>query len=384
MQGYQSRAVQLTEALVRFPTVTPATISIFEYASEFLMQLGFRNKLTSQIDSNGDTIFNLYSEFGKGSPRFCYAGHFDVVPEGKITSWNTDPFTPTTIDGVLYGRGVVDMKGSIGAFFAALEEYLRTDYTSGTICLILTGDEEGLGSHGTKAVVEKLLDSGTEPFDGILLGEPTSTNRIADYIKVGRRGSISMTLDVVGKQGHVAYPEKATNPIPKLMRLVDHLQKIDLSEEVDDFQLSNLVVTNIDAYNQATNVIPEVAQAAFNIRFNPAYNVPKLINLVNRHLEKVDTNYQLTVLSGFEPFYCGDTKFVTTVKEAAQDALNITPQSSTAGGTSDGRFLHKLGPVVELGLNCETIHATNECSKVDDIGRLAKCYLYTLRHLFKK
>jgi succinyl-diaminopimelate desuccinylase len=321
-------------------------------------------------------VHNLYATRGSGAPFLAFAGHSDVVPPGE--GWRGDPFTPEIRGGLLYGRGAVDMKGGIAAFVAAAA---RVADRPGTIALIITGDEEGPATHGTVALIEWMKAQGLTP-DLILVGEPTSTNRLGDMIKIGRRGSVNMWIEVPGTQGHVAYPHLADNPIPALARIVDRLSALELDDGTDWFQPSNLEVTDIEVGNTATNIIPGAARARLNIRFNDLHTGEALVDRVRRiAVEEAPKATLRAVISG-EAFLTPPGDFSALIAEAIRDVTGLKAELSTTGGTSDARFLSKLAPTVEFGLVNATMHKLDEAVAVADLHALTDIYEGVIRRVF--
>jgi succinyl-diaminopimelate desuccinylase len=320
-------------------------------------------------------IENLYARRGGSGPNLCFAGHTDVVPVGDAAAWGGDPFEPRLVDGMLYGRGAADMKGAIAAFVAAAAADRPREI--GSLSLLITGDEEGEAVDGTARVVEQLRAEG-ETIDHCLLGEPTSSARLGDQLKIGRRGSLNAWITVEGRQGHVAYPAQASNPLPTLIRLLDRLQSRVLDAGYPRFPPSNLEVTTIDVGNPATNVIPARATARLNIRFNPNHEGAALIGWIEDECRAAGAGFpgQVSVRAKLigNAFITEPGPFVEVCAEAVADVVGHAPALSTSGGTSDARFIRGLCPVVELGLVGATMHAVDECAPVADIHALSAIY----------
>jgi succinyl-diaminopimelate desuccinylase len=322
-------------------------------------------------------IENLYARRGTSGPNLAFAGHTDVVPVGDAAAWTTGPFEAQIIDGVLYGRGAVDMKGSIAAWTAAVSRVLAKGDVPGSLSFLITGDEEGKAIHGTGPVVEALAAEG-ETIDHVVLGEPTSAARLGDQLKIGRRGSLNAWITVEGVQGHVAYPHQAANPIPVLIRLLAEIQAHVLDQGHPRFPASNLEVTTIDVDNPVTNVIPAKATARLNIRFNPLHDGDSLIAWLEGACAKAGVGFDGTV--SLEPVLTGNAfitepgPFVDVLAAAVKSVTGEAPILSTTGGISDARFLRKLCPVVELGLVGATMHAVDECTSVQEIEDLTRIY----------
>jgi succinyl-diaminopimelate desuccinylase len=373
--------VALTQALIRRPSVTPADAGAMDVVQDALDGLGFvcRRMRFGEIE-------NLYARHGLQGPNLCFAGHTDVVPVGEASAWSVDPFEARIENGVLIGRGASDMKSAIAAFIAAAQGALAVGEVRGSLSLLITGDEEGHATHGTKAVVAALQAEG-EKIDHCLVGEPTSSVQFGDMVKIGRRGSLSAYLAVEGVQGHVAYPHRAANPIPVLIRLLAVLQSRRLDEGYPEFQPSNLEVTTIDVGNTATNVIPKTAKARLNIRFNPGHTGAALGQWIEAEAAKAGEGFGGKVsarieISG-EAFLTQPGPFVELVAESVEAVAGRRPELSTTGGTSDARFIRALCPVVELGLVGATMHAVDERTPVAEIEQLTAVYRRLIRRYFE-
>lgn len=374
-------ALELAQALIRRPSVTPADEGAMGVVEGWLTSLGFRCRRM-----RFGAIENLYARRGTEGPNLCFAGHTDVVPVGDVAAWRHDPFAATVSDGVLYGRGAVDMKSSIAAFIAAVAQALSHGEPPGSLSLLITGDEEGDAEDGTRRVVEALAAEG-ERIDHCIVGEPTSSGALGDMIKVGRRGSLNAWITVEGVQGHVAYPDRAANPIPVLVKLLHALESHVLDDGFPEFQPSNLEITAMSADDVATNVIPASASARLNIRFNPAHTGPGLVRWLAAECEAAEAGFpgrvrMRTAISG-EAFHTPPDRFVEVVADAVQAAVGRRPELSTSGGTSDARFIRALCPVVELGLVGTTMHKVDEQAPVAEIRRLADIYAGLIRRYFE-
>jgi succinyl-diaminopimelate desuccinylase len=373
--------VALTQALIRRPSVTPADAGAMDVVERALAGLGFdcRRMKFGEIE-------NLYARHGLQGPNLCFAGHTDVVPVGEAAAWSVDPFEARIQDGVLIGRGATDMKSAVAAFIAAAQGALAAGEVRGSLSLLITGDEEGHATHGTKAVVAALQAEG-EKISHCLVGEPTSSALFGDIIKIGRRGSLSAYLTVEGVQGHVAYPHRAANPIPVLIGLLAALQARRLDEGYPQFQPSNLEVTTIDVGNTATNVIPKTAKARLNIRFNPGHTGAALGDWIEAEAAKAGEGFGGRVsarvdISG-EAFLTEPGDFVGVVAEAVEATAGRKPELSTTGGTSDARFIRALCPVVEFGLVGATMHAVDERTPIAEIWQLTDVYRRLIRRYFE-
>ncbi len=370
--------VALAQALVRAPSVTPADAGAMAVVEAALLPLGFNLR---RMRFGG--VENLYARRGEGGRRLMFAGHVDVVPPGDHAAWSAPPFAAEVRGGWLIGRGAADMKGAIAAWIAAIS---RTPPPArGVQSLLITGDEEGAALEGTRRVVETLIGEG-ERVDHCLVGEPTSVAQLGDMMKTGRRGSLNATVTVVGVQGHVAYPERAANPIPVLLTLLQRLQAEPLDAGWSGFQPSNMEVTNLHVGNSADNVIPAVASARFNVRFNPAYQGVDLLARLETARAQAEHGFAGSVrlearVSG-EAFATPPGPFTELVASAVQAATGRTPERSTSGGTSDARFIRALCPVIEFGLVGATMHKVDEHAPVADLLALSDIYAELNRRYF--
>ncbi|MGX7926789.1 succinyl-diaminopimelate desuccinylase [Tsuneonella sp. HG094] len=362
-----TEVADLAERLIACPSVTPAAGLVFDALEHMLAPLGFAVE-RFVAGEGADAVENLLAvrPGPDGSRHFAFAGHLDVVPPGE--GWTSAPFAPERRGELLYGRGAVDMKGAIAAMVAAVAD-VPTE--AGTISFVITGDEEGPAIHGTRALIERMRERGHAP-DLILVGEPTSVNRLGDMAKIGRRGSVNVWIEVAGTQGHVAYPHLADNPIPKLVALLAELDAIVLDEGTDWFQPSNLEVTDLDVGNPATNVIPASAKARLSIRFNDLHTGASLAKRVAEIAERHGGTAK-AVISG-EAFLTPPGAFSTLVTDAVEAETGVVPELSTTGGTSDARFLKDLAPVIEFGLCNATMHKRDEAVSVPDLEVLARIY----------
>jgi succinyl-diaminopimelate desuccinylase len=370
-------ALALAQALIRRPSVTPKDAGALDVLETALKELGFA---THRLPF-GD-IDNLYARLGDSAPHFCFAGHTDVVPVGE--GWKADPFAAEVKDGMLYGRGAADMKSAIAAFVAAVA---KTGAPKGSISLLITGDEEGVAVNGTVKLLEWLKARG-EKIDHCVVGEPTSVGKAGDTLKIGRRGSINFRVTVTGVQGHVGYPQKATNPIPALAALVNQLAAHKLDKGTDHFDPSTLAFTTVDVGNETTNVIPGEARAGFNIRFNDRHTPDSLTNWVNdraaRIAEESGCTIEVTAKTSGVAFLTAPGKFTQLVSDTIAGITGQSPFFSTSGGTSDARFIKDFCPVVELGLAGATMHKADECVPVAEIAALTDIYAALLAAYFAK
>ena len=374
-------ALALAQALIRRPSVTPKDAGALDILERVLKELGFA---THRLPF-GD-VDNLYARLGDSAPHFCFAGHTDVVPVGE--GWNADPFAAEVKDGVLYGRGAADMKSAIAAFVAAAAKTGKPpEKFKGSISLLITGDEEGVAVNGTVKLLEWLKERG-EKIDHCVVGEPTSVSRTGDTLKIGRRGSINFKLAVKGVQGHVGYPQKAKNPIPALGELITQLATHKLDKGNDHFDPSTLAFTSVDVGNDATNVIPGEARAAFNIRFNDKHTPDSLTNWVKDRAQIIagQSGCEITVSSQTSgvAFLTAPGKFTQLISDTVAGITGQVPFFSTSGGTSDARFIKDVCPVVELGLAGATMHKADECVPVAEIAALTEIYTALLAAYFAK
>lgn len=365
--------VALTSRLIACPSVTPADAGALDVIAEALEAIGFTVHSFWAGDAPDGPVRNLFAARGQGGPHFAFAGHSDVVPAGD--GWATDPFAPVVRGDLLHGRGAVDMKGAVAAFIAAAA---RVADHRGTLSLIITGDEEGPAAHGTLALMDWMAARGIRP-DLCLVGEPTSAARLGDTIKIGRRGSVNMWIEVPGTQGHVAYPHLADNPVTRLVRVLDELSQWRLDEGNRWFQPSNLEITDISVGNPATNVIPAIARARLNIRFNDEQRgadlVARVEDVVHRHAPRGTVTAKI---SG-EAFLTQPGRLSGIVTDAIRRATGLEAELSTSGGTSDARFLSRLCPVVEFGLCNATMHKLDEAVAIADLHALTEIYADIIR-----
>jgi succinyl-diaminopimelate desuccinylase len=360
--------ISLARALINCPSVTPASGAVFDLLESALTPLGFTVHRWVLGEAPDGPTENMVAIRGQGEPHFGFAGHLDVVPPGE--DWVSDPFGAVVEDGLLVGRGANDMKSAIAAYVAALS---RLGPTDGTLSLLITGDEEGYATYGTPRIIDWLNERQIRP-DMILIGEPTSVEKLGDTVKIGRRGSVNMWIDVPGVQGHVAYPHRATNPIPPLARLVAALDALHLDDGNDTFPPSNLEFTGIETPTHASNVIPGSATAQLNIRFNNLQHGEDLVRLVEQIAEREAPGARVRARISGEAFLTPPGKLYDVIVEAITEETGIAPELSTSGGTSDGRFLIKLCPVVDFGLPNATMHKVGECAAVEDIHTLSRIY----------
>jgi succinyl-diaminopimelate desuccinylase len=364
----------LAAALIRRPSVTPKDEGALDLVTAALEQLGFDcHRLVF-----GD-IHNLYARCGNSGPNLCFAGHTDVVPTGTAEAWSFDPFSASLRDGALCGRGAVDMKGAIAAFITAAERFLnerggeRGRDFAGSISLLITGDEEGDAVNGTRKVLDWLKERG-ERIDACLVGEPTSAQQLGDMIKIGRRGSMSGRLTAHGVQGHTAYPHLADNAAHRLVAMLRALTTAELDRGSEHFQPSTLQVSTIDIGNRAANVIPAIARAVFNIRFNDCWTSEKLERWLRQRLDEIGGRYVLDISVSGEAFVVAPGMLSDCLADAIRRITGRTPELSTTGGTSDARFIRAHCPVAEFGLVGLTMHKVDERVELSDLNDLTAIY----------
>ncbi|MGH6817298.1 MAG: succinyl-diaminopimelate desuccinylase [Methylovirgula sp.] len=378
-------ALELARALIRCPSVTPKEAGALALLEGRLKALGFATHRLTFSEEGTPDVENLYARIGSAAPYFVFAGHTDVVPAGERTEWRFDPFKGEVADGMIFGRGASDMKSAIAAFVTAAAAYVGAHKTlKGSIGLLLTGDEEGPAINGTAKLLAWAAARG-ERFDHCLVGEPTSAERLGDTLKVGRRGSLTARLIVHGRQGHVAYPRRAENPIAHLIRMLNALNAAPFDAGTAHFEPSNLEIVTIDVGNEAANVIPSMARARFNVRFNDAWTPKTLAAEVARRCAAVagSVRYDLS----FEPcnavaFVTAPDQFTDLVAQAIAAHTGSKPKLSTSGGTSDARFIRAHCPVVEFGPLGATAHMIDECIAVSELDALTDIYRDVLERYF--
>ena len=377
-------ALEIAQALIRCPSVTPADGGALPYLRDLLGNAGFAAELVSFEAPRTPAVLNLYARFGDGAPNLAFAGHTDVVPPGDKALWRFDPFAGEIADGELWGRGACDMKGGVAAAVAAASRFIAKGAFAGSISFLLTGDEEGPAVNGTVKLLDWALAKG-ETFDHCILGESTSVDAVADTMKHGRRGSLNGRVTIRGRQGHAAYPHIADNPIRALAPILTALLSPPLDQGNADFEPTNLEVVSVDVGNPAFNVIPGEARLRFNVRFNDLWTLDSLSAEIERRVAAADAAKRVTVT--FEPsnavaFLTKPGPFTDLVAQAVRDVTGRKPALSTGGGTSDARFIRHACPVVELGLVNATIHAIDERVAVDDLEALSRIYARALELYF--
>lgn len=367
--------IPLLQKLLQFPSITPQQEGCLDFIEGYLKNLGF----TCTRLPFGE-VDNLYARWGKSSPNFCFAGHIDVVPVVDETKWSYSPFAATIHDGILYGRGVVDMKGAIAAFLSAVTDFIQHPF-SGSISFLLTSDEEGPAVNGSRQVV-KWLQQNNETLDACLVGEPTNPKKVGEMIKIGRRGSLNIDIRVEGKAGHVAYPFLAKNPIPVLLDFLHLLVQEPLDTGTDDFDPSHLEITSIDVENLTRNIIPSVATARANIRFNPLHTKESLQEMLTKKAAFFPLPITIETNQGCEAFLLKDPQLQEVVVKAVEKVCSTSPCISTTGGTSDARFIKDICPVIEFGLVNATAHHIDEHISVEEVYTLANIYKKILETYF--
>ncbi|QDL99351.1 succinyl-diaminopimelate desuccinylase [Rhodopseudomonas palustris] len=381
-------ALEIAQALLRCPSVTPADAGALGVLETLLTGAGFDVHRVTFSEPGTADIDNLYARIGTSAPHLCFAGHTDVVPAGDTGAWTHDAFSGDVADGLLYGRGAVDMKGGIACAVAATLDYLAANEgkPKGSISFLITGDEEDVAVNGTVKLLQWAAERG-EQFDHCIVGEPSNVEAIGDTIKIGRRGSQSGVLIVDGTQGHVAYPHRAANPVPDIARLITALNDEPLDAGSAQFQPSNLEFTSVDVGNPATNVIPAQARAKFNIRFNDHHTQDTLKALVEQRLAAACGNRIRARIewlpSNADVFVTKPGTFTDLVGAAIAEVTGRTPNLNTGGGTSDARFIAKFCPVVEFGLVGQTMHQIDERTPVSDLDKLTAIYRGVLERYFK-
>lgn len=371
------QSLEIAKELIKRPSVTPEDAGCQQFVAEFLMKDGFKTEHLRFED-----VDNLWAVHGSGTPLFTFLGHTDVVPSGNKADWKHDPFTPTEDDGYLYGRGAADMKGCIASFLAAASEFVKEHpQHKGSLAVLLTSDEEGIGVNGTARVIKEFQARNLK-IDYCLVGEPSSEEHLGDVVKVGRRGSLSAKLEVKGIQGHVAYPHLARNPIHQALAALKELTEREWDKGNEFFPATSFQISNMNAGTGADNVIPGRMELVFNFRYSSELNADQLKSAVHEILDRHKLDYELTWrLSGL-PFLTGSGKLVDAISSAIEANIQKKPQLLTTGGTSDGRFVAPTGSeVAEFGLINRTIHKVNECIKIDHLDRLKAIYLTVLKQL---
>ena len=378
--------LKLAKELIKFPSITPVDAGVMKFLEKKLKILGFKTKILEFREKNFKPVKNLYARLGKKGPNFCYAGHLDVVPPGNIEDWTINPFKPSVKKAHLIGRGANDMKSSIACVVSAASNFLNKNKNfSGSISLLITGDEEGDAVNGTKKVV-KYLKKKKEKINFCLVGEPTNPNRLGEMIKIGRRGSITGKLKIFGLQGHVAYPHRANNPSTIIVKILKELKEIKFDKGTKNFQPTNLEVTKISVENKADNVIPAIAEATFNIRFNNKHSSASIKKRLNKIFDKISkknkARHKIEYRVSGEAFLTKANKTTLMIQNVIKKITKIKPRLSTTGGTSDLRFIRKISPGLEFGLVGKTMHKVDEAVSLKDLKNLTKIYQNILQNYF--
>ena len=378
--------LQLAKELIRYPSVTPVDAGIMKFLEKKLKKLGFKTKMLEFKEKNYKPVKNLYAKLGNKNPNFCYAGHLDIVPPGNVKDWTVNPFRPSVKKGHLIGRGANDMKSSIAAFVSAVSIFLNNNKKfKGSISFLITGDEEGDAINGTRKVV-KYLKKKKEKINFCLVGEPTNPNRLGEMIKIGRRGSLTGKLTILGVQGHVAYPQRAVNPSTALIKILDVLKNFRFDKGKKNFQPSNLEVTKINIENTADNVIPKSAKATFNIRYNDKHSSGSLKKKINKIIKQIckknKSKFKIEYRVSGEAFLTKPNKTTFMIQNIIKKITKIRPKLSTTGGTSDARFIKNICPCLEFGLVGKTMHKVDEAVSLNDLRKLTKIYALILDNYF--
>ena len=378
--------LQLAKELIRYPSVTPVDAGIMKFLEKKLKKLGFKTKMLEFKEKNYKPVKNLYARLGNKNPNFCYAGHLDIVPPGNVKDWTVNPFRPSVKKGHLIGRGANDMKSSIAAFVSAVSIFLNNNKKfKGSISFLITGDEEGDAINGTKKVV-KYLKKKKEKINFCLVGEPTNPNRLGEMIKIGRRGSLTGKLTILGVQGHVAYPQRAVNPSTSLIKILEVLKNVRFDKGTKNFQPSNLEVTKINIDNNADNVIPKSAEATFNIRYSDKHSSSSLKKKLNKIIKQIckknKSKFKIEYRVSGEAFLTKPNKTTFMIQNIIKKITKIRPKLSTTGGTSDARFIKNICPCLEFGLVGKTMHKVDEAVSLSDLRKLTKIYSLILDNYF--
>lgn len=378
MTGFST--VELARALVRCPSVTPEDAGAMAIFEAELKALGFRTFRLQFGEAPDGPVENLFAQVGDSAPHFAFAGHSDVVPAGDLARWSVDPFAGNVADGVLVGRGAADMKGALAAMVEAARRHVARG-AKGTLSFIITGDEEGPATFGTDRLLDWMEARGHVP-EAVLVGEPTSVRKLGDCVKIGRRGSLNAWITVLGAQGHVAYPDRADNPVRRLIRILAELQARRLDEGSAWFSPSNLEVVDLEVGNPATNVIPAKASARLNIRFNDSHRGAELAGWIEQVVASHAPAAEVRIRISGEAFLTEPGPLSALVRDAVEAVTGETPALSTSGGTSDARFIRRLCPVVEFGLPGASMHKVDEQASLADIEALADIYDEVLKRFF--
>ena len=377
--------VELSQRLIRCPSVTPEEGGALDELQVVLEKIGFRCTRLVFSESGTPDVDNLYARIGETGPNFCFAGHSDVVPPGQSAEWSGDPFSGIIADGKLFGRGSSDMKSAIAAFVAAAERFIKESLNKRefSISLLITGDEEGPAINGTSKVLE-WMEENNENIDSCVVGEPTNPDFLGGMAKIGRRGSLTGWLTVFGTQGHTAYPHLADNPLSRLVKMLAPLSEENLDEGTEYFPPTTAAIASIDTGNSASNVIPNKATATFNIRFNDSRTSEELENWLRNIFEEIGGKFELETACSSNAFITQPGALSEDLVDSVKEVTGLSPELSTTGGTSDARFIRKYCPVIEFGGVGKTMHKINEHVEVEDIRVLSDIYLALLRRFFSR
>ncbi len=370
--------LELTKDLISRQSITPSDAGCQKLIAERLEAINFKIEHMPFGD-----VKNLWATYGESGPLFVFLGHTDVVPTGPIEEWSNDPFQPTEKEGFLYGRGAADMKGSVAAFVTSIENFIKENKSkiNGRIGVLLTSDEEGPAVNGVVKVVEE-LNSRKEKIDWCLVGEPTASEKLGDVIKIGRRGSIGMDIKIYGVQGHIAYPHKANNPIHLATEAINDISKLNWKDETGQFQDSVLQISNLNSGTGASNVIPGELTLNCNVRYSPSTTIEDIKESVESILKSRNLTYEINWIQGGNPFLNTERTLIESVKNSISSIIDIVPDQTTDGGTSDGRFIAPTGAeVVELGPVNDSIHKIDERVKIKELAQLSEVYKNILKNL---
>ncbi len=379
--------LKLAKELIRFPSITPIDAGVMKFLEKKLKKLGFKTKILEFKEKGFSPVKNLYARLGSKNPNFMFAGHVDIVPPGNMKDWTVNPFRPSIKNGHLIGRGANDMKSSVAAFVSAVSTFLsKNKKFNGSISLLITGDEEGDAVNGTKKVVE-YLKKRKERINFCLVGEPTNPNKLGEMIKIGRRGSITGKIKIIGEQCHVAYQHRGNNPSTTLVQILKEIKDIKFDKGNKHFQPTNLEVTKIDIKNDADNVIPGSAEATFNIRFNNRHSSNSIKRRLNKIFKKITkknkSKFKINYRVSGEAFLTKPNKTTFMIQNIIKKITKLKPKLSTTGGTSDLRFIRKISPGLEFGLVGKTMHKIDEAVSLKDLKNLTKIYENILQNYFK-
>ena len=378
--------LKLAKELIKFPSITPKDAGAMRFLEKKLKKMGFKSKILNFKEKNFQPVKNLYARLGSKGPNFCFAGHLDVVPPGNMKDWTVNPFKPSIKKGHLIGRGANDMKGSVAAFVSAVSIFLNNNKSfNGSISLLITGDEEGDAVNGTKKVVD-YLKKRNEKINFCLVGEPTNPNKLGEMIKIGRRGSLTGKIEIIGMQGHVAYPHRANNPSTIIIKILNEIKNIKFDKGTKNFQPTNLEITKINIDNNADNVIPKTANATFNIRFNNKHSSGSIKKRINKILSKISkknkSKFKIDYRVSGEAFLTKQNATTNMIQNVIKKITKVRPKLSTTGGTSDARFLKNISPCLEFGLVGKTMHKIDEAVSLKDLKKLTKIYANILDNYF--